>query len=210
LARAGHDILAVARTESELERTCHDVENDATRCVAFRADLAQPDAAGQIVARAVEAFGRVDVLINNAGVAPLAAIEEMTDEDLDRCLAVNIRAVIALTRAVWPVMRNGGGGVIVTVSSLASVDPFPGFAAYGGSKAFVNVFTQAIAQEGKAAGIRAYAVAPGAVETRTLRGAFPDFPAEQCLAPDEVAAQIEILLDEGTRLATGQTVFVRK
>ena len=210
LARGGYDIVGVARTESELDGTRRQVESAGTRFVMVREDLAQPEAASRIVDRALEAFGRVDVLVNNAAVAPLSPVEALGDEVLDRCLAINIRAVVTLSRAVWPVMRDGGGGVIVNLSSLASIDPFPGFAVYGGSKAFVSVFTKALAHEGRPENIRVFAVAPGTVETSMLRDAFPDFPAEQCLSPDQIAAQIEVLLDERNQFATGSTITVKK
>ncbi len=210
LARGGYDIVGVARTETELDETRQQVETIGTRCVTLREDLAEPDAASRVVARATEGLGRIDVLVNNAAVAPLTTIETLGDKALDRCLAVNIRAVVTLTRAVWPVMRTGGGGVIVNLSSLASVDPFPGFAVYGGSKAFVGVFTKALAHEGRADNIRVFAVAPGTVETSMLRAAFPDFPAAECLSPEQVAAQIEVLLDERNQFATGSTITVKK
>jgi len=81
---------------------------------------------------------------------------------------------------------------------------------YGGSKAFVSVFTQGLAHEGRADNIRVFAVAPGTVETSMLRSAFPDYPAEQCLSADQIAAQIEVLLDERNQFATGSTIQVKK
>jgi NAD(P)-dependent dehydrogenase (short-subunit alcohol dehydrogenase family) len=74
----------------------------------------------------------------------------------------------------------------------------------------VNLFTKAAADEGRPLGIRVYAVAPGAVETRLLRGLFKDFPAEQTLAPAEVAALVGSLCEEPMRYVSGQTLFVRK
>jgi short-subunit dehydrogenase len=210
LARGGYDIVGVSRTASELAETRQQVEAAGATCVTICADLAEPASATRIVTQAREAFGRIDVLVNNAAVAPLTAVETLSDEALDRCLAVNVRAVVALTRAVWSTMRDGGGGVIVNLSSLASIDPFPGFAVYGGSKAFVSVFTQGLAHEGRADNIRVFAVAPGTVETSMLRSAFPDYPAEQCLSADQIAAQIEVLLDERNQFATGSTIQVKK
>jgi len=125
-------------------------------------------------------------------------------------MAVNVNAVYHACRAVWPVMKKQKSGVIVNISSIASVDPFAGFAAYGAAKAWVNAWTKALADEGRRLGIRVFSVAPGAVETRMLRDPFPTFPADQTLRPADVADAVHALTQPGCRYATGQTVFVRR
>ena len=87
-------------------------------------------------------------------------------------------------------MLGQGGGVIVNVSSLAAVDPFPGFSLYGASKAWMDLLTVALATEGSEKGIRVCSIRPGAVETPMLRSLFPDFPTEQCVSPEAVAERI--------------------
>jgi 3-oxoacyl-[acyl-carrier protein] reductase len=203
LALCGRDPQALRAAEQQLAQT-------ASACVTLALDLGLPGAPARLIDEAVRRFGRVDVLVNNAGHAPRAPLEQITDGDFTQAVAVNVSAVFHATRAVWPVMRRQGSGVIVNLSSMASVDPFPGFSVYGACKAWVNLFTKATADEGRAVGIRVYAVAPGAVETRLLRGLFQDFPAEQALAPAEVAAVVGSLCEESLRYVSGQTVFVRK
>ena len=210
LARAGYDVVAVARTAVELAETQRQIEAAGAGCQAVTADVTDGDAPDRIVACAMDTFGRIDVLINNAALCPLAPLDSMSDDDLDACLALNIRAVVRLCRAVWPRLREAGGGVIVNLSSQAAIDPFPGLDVYGGTKAFINTFTRGLGRDGQPHNIRAYAVAPGAVETAMLRSAFPDFPTDQCLDPDDVAAQIELLLDPRNRFSTGGTVYVKK
>lgn len=209
-ARRGWNVVAAARREADLVAAAGEVRAAGGTCEPVSVDVSRPADVRRLIETARGRFGRVDVLVNNAGVAPLAAIEELDSAAFDQLLAVNVAAVFHATQAVWPVMRAQGGGVIVNISSLASVDPFPGFAAYGASKAWVNLFSQALGAEGRAAGIRVFAVAPGAVETRLMRSAFPDFPGERALAPDDVAAVIESVCDERMAAAAGQTVFVRK
>jgi NAD(P)-dependent dehydrogenase (short-subunit alcohol dehydrogenase family) len=148
--------------------------------------------------------------VNCAGVAPLASIEELDRGTFDRVAAVNMGAIYSTCRAVWPTMRKQAGGVIVNISSMASLDPFPGFAAYGASKAWVNLWTKALAEEGRAYGIRVFAVAPGAVETSMLRGAFPDFPSDAALDPSDVADVVHAVARRSCRYATGQCLFVKK
>ncbi|RME41365.1 MAG: SDR family oxidoreductase, partial [Planctomycetota bacterium] len=149
-------------------------------------------------------------LVNNAGIAPLGSIEEMPPSRFDELHAVNVRGVYLCCRAVWPVMKRQGGGTILNISSVASADPFPGFTAYGATKAWINGWTRGLADEGKAHGIRVFAVAPGAVETRMLRDALPDFPPEHALDPREVAAFLHTLTQPACRYASGQTIFFRK
>ena len=84
------------------------------------------------------------------------------------------------------------------------------FAAYGAAKAWVNLWSKALADEGRAYGIRVFAVAPGAVETQMLRGAFPDFPSNETLQPSDVADVIHALAQPACRYVSGQTVFVKK
>lgn len=204
----GFKLLLVARNQSELKRVA--AELGAANTATLAVDVGVPTAADQIIQTAHERFGRIDILVNNAGVAPLKSIEQTTDDDLRSLLAVNIEAVFRLTRAVWPVMRRQGGGTIVNISSLGSVDPLPGFSVYGATKAWVNLFTKAAAAEGKEFGIRVLAVAPGAVETELLRSRFPDFPAENTLTPDDMAAVVDAACGDALRYSSGQTIFLQK
>lgn len=208
LARAGANVLAAARTARELEETVSLCAAPA-RCVAQLANLTVREDVERLMRRCEAEFGGLDALINNAGVAPLYAIEEMTDSVFSELVAVNIQSVFLTCRAAWPLLKTSRG-VIINISSMAAADPFPGFAAYGATKAWVNTFSRGLADEGRSCGVRVFAVGPGAVETQMLRGRFPDFPTEQVLQPDEVAGMVEWLLDERCRYATGQTIYIRK
>jgi len=209
LARQGMNVLAVARTAGDLEETVAQAAGLPGNCAAHAADVTCSGQVDGFVNAAMERFGRLDVLVNNAGVAPLCGIEQITDTLLDETLAVNVRAVVYTCRAAWPAIRRSRG-TIVNISSMAAYDPFPGISLYGADKAWVNVFTQALATVVKEVGIKVFAVGPGAVETRMLRKAFPEFPTEQTLKPDDIAAAVEWLLDERAEYMTGQTLYVRK
>ena len=210
LARAGYRLTLVARDSAALRMSAHQLGRPTEACCEIAVDLLSFGATMQIVDRTLERFGRIDALINNAGIAPLADIASMSDAGFNSCLGLNVRTVFELTRAAWPAMLRQRGGVIVNVSSMASVDPFPGFAVYGACKAWVNLFTKAAASEGAPHGIRVYAVAPGAVETRMLREHFPDFPAAETLSPEDVAAAIERCILSRSAPDSGATIFVQK
>jgi NAD(P)-dependent dehydrogenase (short-subunit alcohol dehydrogenase family) len=209
-AKQGYAIVAVARNQHELDRAVEHIRDMDADCLAVAADVGHTDDARRIVRTALDRFGRVDVLVNNAGTGVLVPIDQMQVDDYERTMRVNVDAIFHTTQAVWSSMKRQGGGVIVNISSVASSDPFDGFAVYGASKAWVNVFSKACAAEGRPHKIRVYAVAPGAVETRLLREVAPGIPPEVTLDPDAVAAVIESVCDERMAYATGQTIFVKK
>lgn len=209
-AAAGAQVVAVARTAEELERTRGSIIEAGGRCEIERTDLTKPDEIKRLIAGVMSRHERLDVLVNCAGMAALGTISDLGPRVFETLLAVNVKAVYLTCRQAWPIMQRQGGGVIVNISSVASVDPFPGFSAYGAAKAWVNTWSLALAGEGKQHGIRVYAVAPGAVETRMLRNAFPDFPADQTLQPEEIAEVVFAAAAEDGKYESGQTVFVKK
>lgn len=208
--RDGAQTVAAARTVKELGETRKAVQDAGGACHVEPTDVGHAAEIESLIESTVKQFGRIDVLVNNAGVGLLAKMEELTPSIFESIMSVNVNAVFHGCRAVWPVMRKQGGGVIVNISSAASVDPFPGFAAYGAAKAWVNLWSKALADEGRPHGIRVFAVAPGAVETQMLRGAFPDFPAEQALQSSDVADVVYALSQPLCQYVSGQTVFVKR
>jgi NAD(P)-dependent dehydrogenase (short-subunit alcohol dehydrogenase family) len=223
----GVQVVAASRSLRELEEThqlCEEAIRSATvkertspqespatgRCHVQVTDVCVPDEVEALVDSTVKRFGRLDVLVNCAGVAPTAPLEDLEPQVFRTILAVNVEAMYYACRKVWGVMKKQGGGVIVNISSIASVDAFPGFAAYGASKAWVNAWTKALAEEGRAHKIRVFAVAPGAVETKMLRDVFPTFPNADTLRPSDVADVVHALAQSACRYATGATVFVRR
>ncbi len=208
-ARSGARLVVASRSLPELEETHRLAEALGAKCHVRVTDVASPDDIAGLVDDAFNHFGRLDILINNAGVAPQAAIEKMDDSLFHMLYTVNMAATFHACRAAWPHLKKQGG-VIVNISSVAAQDPFPGFAAYGASKAWVNAWTKGLAEEGRPSGIRVFAVAPGAVETRMLRDVFPDFPKDQSLQPEDVADVVFALTQPECRHATGQVVYVKK
>ncbi|MFQ5428844.1 MAG: SDR family NAD(P)-dependent oxidoreductase [Phycisphaerae bacterium] len=210
LAAAGARVAIAARTVDQLDETSRMIERGGGTALAVPADVSRADAVEHLIRETRSRFGDVDLLVNNAGTAPLATIDQMELEVFDKIIATNVRTVYLCCRGVWPYMCARGEGVIVNISSVAAYDAFPGFAAYGAAKAFVVAYTKSLAREGESCGIRVYGIAPGAVETDMLRGALPDFPEEKALAPDDVAAMVETVLSPAHRYSSGQTLIVTK
>jgi NAD(P)-dependent dehydrogenase (short-subunit alcohol dehydrogenase family) len=209
LARAGFAIVGAARSPEPLAQLRREVEALGAACETVAADVGTEEGAARVIDAARRRFGRIDVLVNNAGLATLLTTAEAATRDYRALLAANVDSAFLMTHHAWPLLAASHGAVI-SVSSMASADPFPGLGLYGACKAWVNLFTKAIAGEGRPVGIRAFAVAPGAVETDMLRGAFPDFPAGAALDPDDVAQVIESLADSRMKAASGATIFVQK
>ncbi len=208
-AQDGAQIVAVSRTAAELAETKSLVERAGGRCYIQALDITKEEPTEGMMQDVARRFGRIDVLVNAAGIAPLALIEDLTPEVFDNILAVNVRAIYLASRAAWPALKSSGG-VIVNISSISSRDPFAGFAAYGASKSWVNAWTQGLAEEGRPHRIRVFSIAPGAVETGMLRGAFPTYPKADTLDASDVADMVHAVAQPACRYATGQTIFVQR
>jgi len=152
----------------------------------------------------MEFLGSADVLVNNAALAPLEKFESITPEQFESLVNVNVRSGFYLTQTIWQQMLKSGGGTIVNISSLSAIDPFPGFSLYGASKAWMDLMTLALSAEGQDHNIRICSIRPGAVETPLLRGLFPDFPADQCVSPQQVAKMVLGCVEDPQKYPSGQ------
>jgi NAD(P)-dependent dehydrogenase (short-subunit alcohol dehydrogenase family) len=201
-AAAGYHVASCSRSSAATESRSASGLRHFSRPV----DVGQPEELTAFVGQVLAEFGRIDVLVNNAGNAPRSGVAETSLADFEQAVAVHIRAVFVATQLVWPAMIASGGGTILSISSLASLDPLPGFAVYGGCKAWINTFTQAIAAEGKPHKIRAFALALGAVDTPLLRRAAPEFDPAAALSPAAVAEVALRLCDECFAPLSGRTL----
>ncbi len=195
LARQGIEVVLAARTDQPrpgtpgtLLETVEGLRALGADPLALRADLSVPDDVDRIVARALERFGGVDILVNNAastvGKTLFTHVPELTRDQWEKHFAVNVTAPLMLIQGFWNSMRERGGGVIVNLTSGASalqpVDPArpnrtglpENGPAYGASKAALNRMTNVIAQEGVGARIAVVAVDPGFVLTETMAATF--------------------------------------
>lgn len=188
----------------------------------FGADLTEPDAPQRAVQAAVDATGRLDLLVNNAGVYLLATVEDTGPDDFDRLFAVNVRAAVLLARAAVPAMRGSGGGVVINVASEAGQAALPGQVAYNMSKAALSMLTKSIAVDHAADGIRAVTVSPGTTRTPLVEDAIataPDpaalenrltslRPARRLGRPEEIAAAIVFAASDDVAFMTGAELVI--
>ena len=186
LAALGYRIGIVGRNPERLDETCDAIT---APCHSISADLSVPHQCDRIIAKMIDQFGRVDVLVNNAGFAVQMAIEDTNEELMRKALDTNLLGPMCLIRSLWRHFLQRGDGCIVNISSLASSDPFSGFLAYAASKSGLDSLTRSILAERPNESIRAFTINLAAVETGMLRSMFDHdvVPPDACLHPDEVA-----------------------
>jgi len=185
--------------------------------IAICADVADAAGVSAAVARVAKEFGRLDALVNNAGIAIFKPILDVTYEDWSRVLAVNLTGPFLCVQAAAPLMRDSGGGAIVNITSISGLRASTLRAAYGTSKAGLAHLTQQQAIELASLGIRVNAVAPGpvdtamakAVHTPEIRAAYHDaIPLNRYGLEQELAEAIFFLCSDRASYITGQTIAV--
>ncbi|WP_326723399.1 oxidoreductase [Streptomyces sp. NBC_00243] len=159
---AGHQLVATARRPEQLDDLVQQF-GDRVRAVAL--DVTDPAAAPAAVQHAVDSFGRLDVLVNNAGYADVASIEDVTEEAFRAQLDTNLHGVVNVTKAALPVLRQQGSGHIVQVSSVGGRVGTPGLSAYQAAKWAVGGFSEVLAQEVAPFGIKVTVIEPGGLRT---------------------------------------------
>jgi meso-butanediol dehydrogenase/(S,S)-butanediol dehydrogenase/diacetyl reductase len=186
------------------------------------ADVADPTAAERLVRDAHTALGGLDILVNNAGIQVEETVEASTEEDWDRVIGTNAKGLFQCCRAAIPLMRSGGGGVIINIGSTSGFASDPDMALYNASKAFVHSLTRSIAIDHGRDGIRCNAVCPGWTDTGMADAAFalarnPAVARADALnrhavrrfgMPQDVAAMVAYLAGADAAFTSGQTFIV--
>lgn len=171
-AQHGARVVVVDRHDDRAAETVQEIERGGGEACEVVLDLTAPSAPGAIVEKAVSAFGRVDVLVNNAAVFFLKPVVDTTTDEYDQSVAVNLTAPFMLSKAAIPAMIEAGGGSIVNISSVAAMRGAP-TGAYAASKAgMMGLTTSIVASYGKQ-GVRANTIAVGAVDTPLRRASVP-------------------------------------
>jgi NAD(P)-dependent dehydrogenase (short-subunit alcohol dehydrogenase family) len=170
----GERVVATARDP----RSLHDlVARAPDRIHPVRLDVTKPEEIKSAVASALERFGTIDVLVNNAGYSVVGAVEETSDEELRAVLEPMFFGAVAMTRAVLPLMRERRSGTIVQITSVGGVTTVPGFGAYCAAKHALEALSEAMAAEVAPFGMHVVIVEPGAFRTRLFGPAFRVMPA---------------------------------
>lgn len=217
-AEAGADVLIAARTQSQLEEVAQQVEATGRRAHVVVADLARPEDTAALAATAVEAFGRLDVVVNNVGGTMPNALLSTSTKDLRDAFTFNVATAHALTTAAVPLMlEHSGGGSIINVTSTMARASGRGFAAYGTAKAALAHYTRLSAFD-LAPRIRVNAIAPGSILTSALEIVASNdelrdpmekaTPLRRLGDPQDIAAAAVYLASPAGSYLTGKTLEV--
>jgi NAD(P)-dependent dehydrogenase (short-subunit alcohol dehydrogenase family) len=210
---AGARVALVARSKQDLETVAQELHHEP---VIIEADLHQPEAPAEIARRALDALGRVEVLVNNAAFAARLPTVDTDPATIDRLLAVNVRAPLLLIAALLPCMVENRSGSIINLSSVSAVIGTPRRAAYAASKGAMDAATRSLAAELGPSGVRVNSVAPGVVDTAlwAANKKVPGVPQaidaltplRRWAAPEDVADVIVFLASDAARFVTGETI----
>jgi 3-oxoacyl-[acyl-carrier protein] reductase len=207
LVRRGITRLAVtARTEEKLSEAKRVLEAAGAEVLAFRADVQNYEAIAAVFGKTEKTYGRIDVLVNNAGVALRKTFLQMSPTAWDEIIDVNLKGVLVCTALVLPRMVANGKGVIVNIASGAGKAGFPELSVYCASKFGVVGFTESLAKEVSGSGVRVFAVCPGSTDTRMYRSLYPE--REPAAKPEDVARVVGKLVTGELQVSPGRCVEV--
>ena len=194
LAAAGAHVIAADIQTGPLARLVAEVRDLGGRIEAAELDVRDAEAGQALVDSIVARHGRLDVLVNNAGTDKTLAVDELSVDDIDRVLAVNLRGPFVLSRAAFPRLRAQGGGYIVNIVSTAAKRAWQNASAYHASKWGLLGLSHALHVEGRPFGIKVTALLAGGMRTPFILDRFPDTPITNLQDPRNVAETIRFLL----------------
>jgi 3-oxoacyl-[acyl-carrier protein] reductase len=199
-----------------VNRTAEAIGLEGGEALAFTNDITDSFAVERTLDRVIDEWGRIDVLVNNAGVLSEAPLEDLTDEDLEESLDINLRGTLVCTRATVPHMVARGAGRVISAASMSTRIGAVGLTAYSASKGAIVGMTRTWARELGPKGITANAVAPGLIDSETtstvpageLEATLSRLPARRLGRPDEVAAVYVFLASDLSSFINGAVLGV--
>lgn len=197
----GYDLTLASRRPEKVEAAAKELG-----AVAVAADVADEAACERLVAEHRERFGRLDMLVNSAGIGIAGTVEGLSAKHLDLTVGVNLRGLFLVTQKAIPLLRESRGW-IVNLASIAGTLPTPGLSAYGATKAAVISLTRSLNEELDGDGVRAVAICPGFVDTPMAE--WSGIPGEQLIQPEDCAEIVRMLLRLSPHARIPQVVIER-
>jgi 3-oxoacyl-[acyl-carrier protein] reductase len=210
-------IINYARSAAPAEALVQRIQSTGGKAVAVQADLSNPAEIGKLISATKQAFGRLDILINNAGVYKFLPLEAITVEHIDKHFNLNVKALLLITQAALPLF--GPEGVVINISSGVSITPAPASSVYAGTKAAVDVITRVLAMELGPKKIRVVGISPGVTVTEGLdameemdeasqKYAISRTPLGRLGTPEDIAKAVAFMASSEADWITGETLQV--
>ncbi|MSO41621.1 MAG: SDR family oxidoreductase [Solirubrobacterales bacterium] len=213
LAEDGYGVTVSGRRPEKLEAAAEELRSAGHDVQSVAANMVDEEDLKKLVAAHVDHFGRIDVLVNNAGVGIGEAMHELSAKFIDMQLAVNLRAVVLMTRECLPKLREAGGehgkALIVNTSSISGKSGQPVLSVYSATKAAVIAFSQATQKEITGSGIQVTALAPAFVDTAMTEFVKDQVAAEEMIRPSDIAESVRFLLRTSPNCIVPEIVFMR-
>ncbi len=187
-------VVLAARAMDKLKETAEQVTAAGGKAYIIPAELTDESSIKNLVRATGEKFGRLDILINNAGITHSAKLEETLTEDYDRCMSINARAPFILCREVLPLLKKAESAYIINIASVVGVKAYALQSAYTSSKHALRGMTMALAEELKGSNIRVHLLCPGGVDTELVTKVRPDIKKQDLMQPEEIAELVLYLV----------------
>jgi meso-butanediol dehydrogenase/(S,S)-butanediol dehydrogenase/diacetyl reductase len=218
-AREGAKVAVAGRRKEKLQETLLELQKQGDEGLAIACDVSKAKDAERAVRETAKAFGKLNVLVNNAGVLHVSTIEAMSEDEWDRLMTINLKGPFLMCRAALPAFRKAGGGAIVNVGSILGLIGMKDRAAYCASKGGVTLLTKAIALDHAHENVRSNCICPSIVETELVQGLFVSkegkalrqarigqIPLGRMGRPEDVAEMAVFLASEESSWLTGAAV----
>lgn len=208
LASEGARVVVCGRRKGPLDDTVQTIWQQGGGALSVQADVSNEKEAGQVVQATLEAYGRVDILINNAGIGGGDEIAQHSIEDWDQVMAINLRGPFLMARAVLPILRKQESGHIINISSESGLEYYSGDGAYGISKHALNAMGEFIQRENQELNIRVNTICPGMVVTEMSENS-PGLDHSKCLFPEDIADLVIWLVTRRPNLKIGTPILIQ-
>jgi len=221
LAKAGAKVVVSDVSEEDCQKVVEEIKKNGGEAIAVKCDVSKKEEVDNLIKETVEKFGKVDILVNNAGICQFKPFLELTEEEWDKTLDINLKGYFLCAQAVAKEMVKQKAGVIINIASVASGQVgigFPTLAHYSASKGGIIALTETLAVELAPSEIRVNAVAPGMIETPMIASVKENpeqekemlkrVPIGRVGKPEEVSNLILFLASEGSSYMTGSTIVI--
>lgn len=208
LASEGTKVVICGRRESRLEEVLGAIRDQGGEGLAYQADVSDAEDVDRLVRKTQQAYGDIDILINNAGIGGGGAIHNHDIQTWDEIMAVNLRGPFLTSRAVLPGMRAKGQGHIINISSESGLEYYQGNGAYGVSKHALNALGEFIQRENQDFGVRVDTICPGMVITEMSKDS-KGLDHSKCLYPEDIADLVVWLLTRRQNIKIGTPILIQ-